>query len=113
MDIVQEIQSKNKLLDLAIKELAANGYDLAKKESEYKKAVTKKSLELRAEDTPVTLIQLTIYGYEDIALLRLERDIAQTKYNANVEYINTLKLQLRILVNQYDKEYGQSDKGGI
>lgn len=110
MDIVQEIQSKNKSLDLAIKQLAQNGYDLAEKEKNYKVAVTKRALELRSEDTPVTQIQLTIYGYEDIAMLRLERDIAQTKYNANLEYINTLKLQLRILVNQYDKEYGQSDK---
>lgn len=110
MDIVQEIQNKNKYLDLAIKELARNGYDLAEKEKNYKVAVTKRALELRAEDTPVTQIQLTIYGYEDIAMLRLERDIAQTKYDANIEYINTLKLQLRILVNQYDKEYGQADK---
>ena len=110
MDIVQEIQIKNKSLDLAIQELAKNGYDLAEKEKTYKMAVTKKALELRAEDTPVTQIQLTIYGFEDIAMLRLERDIAQTKYNANLEYINTLKLQLRILVNQYDKEFGQADK---
>ena len=87
MDIVQEIQNKNRCLDLAIKELARNGYDLAQKEKNYKVAVTKKALELRAEDTPVTQIQLTIYGFEDIAMLRLERDIAQTKYDANIEYI--------------------------
>jgi len=110
MGIVEEIQSKQTLLDKSIKELATNGYDLAKKESLYKIAVNKKALELKANNTPVTLIQLIIYGYEDISNLRLERDIAETKYNSNKEYLNVLKLQLRILMNQYDKEYGQVGK---
>jgi hypothetical protein len=106
MGIVEEIQKKQAMLDKAIKELATNGYDLAKKESLYKIAINKKALELKAEGVAVTLIQLIIYGYEDISNLRLERDIAETKYNSNKEYLNVLKLQLRILMNQYDKEYG-------
>lgn len=106
MGIVEEIQKKQAMLDKAIQEIATNGYDLAKKEGTYKIAVNKKALELKANNTPVTLIQLIIYGYEDIANLRLERDIAETKYNSNKEYLNVLKLQLRILMNQYDKEYG-------
>ena len=57
---------------------------------------------------PVTLINQVIYGYEEIAKLRFERDTAQVKYNANLEYINTLKLQIRILANQLDKEYGNT-----
>lgn len=106
MGIVEEIQKKQAMLDKAIQELATNGYDLAKKESLYKIAINKKALELKAEGVAVTLIQLIIYGYEDISNLRLERDIAETKYNSNKEYLNVLKLQLRILMNQYDKEYG-------
>ena len=54
---------------------------------------------------PVTLINTVIYGYEDIARLRFERDTAEVKYNANNEYINTLKLQIRILENQLSREY--------
>lgn len=103
-----EIEKKSKLLDEAISRLAENGVDLAEKEKEYKIALNKKALELRAEDMPVTLINQVIYGYDDIALLRLARDTAQVKYNANLEYINTIKLQIRILENQLAREYGNT-----
>lgn len=104
----QEIEEKMKMLDKAIQDLAKNGYDLANKERLYKISVNKKALELRAEDTPVTLINQIIYGYDDISKLRFERDTAQVKYNANLEYINTIKLQIRILENQYNKEWGNT-----
>lgn len=106
MDIWNEISEKRKLLDQAINNLANNGYDLAAKERDYKIAINKKALELRAIDTPVTLINTIIYGYDDIAKLRFDRDIAQVKYNSNLEYINTIKLQIRILENQLQREYG-------
>lgn len=96
------------MLDKAINDLASNGYDLAAKERDYKVAINKKALELRAEDTPVTLINTIIYGYDDIAKLRFERDTAQVKYNANLEYILTLKLQMKIIENQIQREFGNT-----
>ena len=108
MDLWNELNEKRALLDKAIETLANNGYDLAAKERDYKIAINKKALELRAEDTPVTLINTIIYGYEDIAALRFNRDTAQVKYNANNEYINTLKLQIRILENQLGREYSNT-----
>lgn len=107
MDLWNEIEEKTKLLDKAIKDLARNGYDLAEKERAYKIAVNKKALELRTNDTPVTLINQVIYGYEDIAKLRFDRDTADVKYNANQEYINTIKLQIRILESQLNREYSR------
>lgn len=106
MELWQELSEKRIMLDKAIEQLANNGYDLAEKERQYKIAINKKALELRADDTPVTLINTIIYGYEDIAELRLNRDIAEVKYNSNLEYINTIKLQIRILENQLSREYG-------
>jgi hypothetical protein len=100
------IEEKQKMLDKAINELAKNGYELAEKERDYKIAINKKALELRANDTPVTLINQIIYGYDDIAKLRFERDTAEVKYNANQEYINTIKLNIRILESQLNREYG-------
>lgn len=94
------------MLDKAIKELAQNGYKLAECERDYKIAVNKKALELRAEDMPVTLINQVIYGYEDIAKLRFERDTAEVKYNTNLEFIQTIKLQIRILESQLSREFG-------
>lgn len=106
MELWTELNEKRVMLDKAIETLAMNGYDLAAKERDYKIAINKKALQLRAEDTPVTLINTIIYGYEDIAKLRFERDTAQVKYNSNLEYINTIKLQVRILENQLNREYG-------
>lgn len=108
MELWQEIQEKQKMLDKAIKELAQNGYKLAECERDYKIAVNKKALELRSQDVPVTLINQVIYGYEDIARLRFERDTAQVKYNANLEYIQTIKLMIKILENQLSREYGNT-----
>ena len=108
MDLWQEIQEKQRLLDKAIDTLARNGKVLAEKERIYKIAVNKKALELRAEDMPVTLINQVIYGYEDIANLRFERDTAEVTYNANQEYINTIKLLIRILESQLNREYGNT-----
>ena len=106
MELWQELSEKRIMLDKAIEQLANNGYDLAEKEKQYKIAINKKALELRADDTPVTLINTIIYGYEDIAQLRLNRDIAEVKYNSNLEYINTIKLQIRIIENQLSREFG-------
>lgn len=108
MELLIELNEKRALLDKAIDKLASNGYELAAKERDYKIAINKKALELRAEDTPVTLINTIIYGYEDIAKLRFDRDTAEVKYNANNEYINTLKLQIRILENQLSREYSNT-----
>ena len=109
----EELEKKNQMLDKAINDLAKNGYDLALKEKEYKIAVNKKALELRANDYPVTLINQIIYGFEDIANLRFNRDIAEVKYNTNQEYINTIKLQIRILENQLNREWGNTGRGNI
>lgn len=108
IELWNEIQEKQKMLDKAICELAQNGYKLAECERDYKIAVNKKALELRSQDVPVTLINQVIYGYEDIAKLRFERDTAQVKYNANLEYIQTIKLMIRILENQLSREYGNT-----
>lgn len=108
MELWEHIEEKSKMLDKAIENLANNGYDLANKERDYKIAVNQKALQLRAEDMPVTLISQVIYGYDDIAKLRFDRDTAQVKYNANLEYINTIKLQIRILENQLSREYGNA-----
>lgn len=108
IELWNEITEKQKMLDKAIKELAQNGYKLAECERDYKIAVNKKALELRSQDVPVTLINQVIYGYEDIAKLRFERDTAQVKYNANLEYIQTIKLMIRILENQLSREYGNT-----
>ena len=106
MDLWIEIEKLVKQLQKGIDNLAKNGKDLAEKERAYKVAVNKKALELKANEMPVTLINQVIYGYEDIANLRFDRDTAEVKYNANQEYINVMKLVIKIYENQLNREFG-------
>ena len=106
MDLLNELQNLTKQLSNSLKQLRVNGMKLAEAERDYKIAVNKKALLLRSQDMPVTLISQVIYGYEDIAQLRFLRDSAEVVYNANKEAINTLKLQIRIVESQIQREYG-------
>ena len=99
----------NNQLKNSLKQLRLNGIELAKCEKEYKMAVNKKALELKADGMPVTLIQQVIYGYDDIAVLRFKRDSANVVYNANLEAINCLKLQMRLIEEQIKREYGANE----
>lgn len=108
MELPEELDYKNKQLDQAIRVLRKNGIEFAKAESEYKTELTKEVLRLRDEGMAATLINLVIYGQPSIATLRLKRDIAKTTYEANVEFINILKLQIRIIEAQLNREWGNT-----
>ena len=108
MELYEELDYKNRQLDQAIKVLRKNGIELAKAESEYKTELTKEVLRLKDEGMAVTLINLIIYGQPSVATLRLKRDIAKSTYDANEEVINILKLQIRIISNQLEKEWSNT-----
>ena len=108
MDLFEEIQRLMAELTASIGKLRANGAKLAEAERDYKITLRTEALRLRASDMPVTLINSTIYGVEEVANLRLARDIAQANYEANREHINICKLKLRILESQLKMEWGQA-----
>lgn len=108
MDLYEEIQKLMAELTASIGKLRANGAKLAEAERDYKITLRTEALRLRAGDMPVTLINSTIYGVEEVAELRLKRDIAQANYDANKEHINICKLKLRILEAQLSREWGNA-----
>lgn len=111
MDLVNELLSKTEKLDVSLKKLRETGTALAQAEREYKIVLRQEALKLRAEESmAVTLISKIIYGVPEVADLRFKRDIAETVYKANLEAINTLKLQLRIMEAQIQREWGHSNK---
>ena len=105
MELYNELNNLIQQLNNSLKQLRTNGTKYAEAEKEYKIAVNKKALELRSQDIPVTLINQVIYGYPDIAQLRFLRDSAEVIYKANQEAINTLKLQIRIVESQLEREW--------
>lgn len=106
MDLFNELQSKIKELNISIKSLRKTGSEFAKAEKEYKITLREEALKLRAEKgMPVTLIQQVVYGVPEVAQKRFERDIKEAVYQANQEAINSIKLQIRVIEGQLNREW--------
>lgn len=111
MDLYQELLQKRADLDYCIKQLRINGSALADAEREYKVRLRAECLALRDEGMPVTLIQLTAYGVEEVAELRHRRDLCQVTYDANRDAINAIKLEIRVIDAQIQREFGAPSLG--
>jgi hypothetical protein len=92
-------------MEEALKQLKERGRTFAEAERDYKVAMRTEILKLRDEGKPATLILQLCYGTPNIAKLRLDRDIAEAMYKSAQEAINVKKLKIRIMENQYDREY--------
>lgn len=110
-DLYTELQDKRRDLNTCIRKLRETGSALAEAERAYKVMLRAESLALRDEGTPVTLIQLVIYGVEKVAELREQRDKAQVLYDANKDAINAIKLELRLIESQIEREYSTPQAG--
>lgn len=104
----EEIEKYNNLLETAVTEMRKRSRDLAEKEYLYKTALSKRLVELRAEGQAVTHLSDIARGEKEIAKLRLDRDIAQGLYDSSKEAINMYKIRIRVLENQYAREWGQA-----
>lgn len=108
LGLYQELQNKTSLLDVAVRELRARGTAYSQSERDYRVALRKAVLEERTKGTPVTIISDVCRGREDIAQLRFERDCAETLWKTALEYIQAVKLQIRVIEAQIEREWGQT-----
>ena len=104
-DLFLELQVLLNQLNKANQVLAENGKKYAESEYEYKVALNQCALRMKAEGMAIGLITLTCYGDKDVATKRLQRDICKTTYDSNIEFINSLKLQIKVKENALDREY--------
>ena len=105
-DLYEELQTKRDQLDASIKQLRKNGTEYAKNERDYKVLLRTECLRLREEGMAIGLIELTVYGIPSVAEARFQRDITKVVYDANQEAINSLKLQMRLIESQIQREWG-------
>ena len=110
MDLLNELNQKLKELDMSVKQLRTTGSAYAKAERDYKVKLREECLRLRDEKMAIGMIDKTAYGIPSIAELRFQRDCAECIYKANQESINSIKLQIRILESQIDREWGLANK---
>ena len=105
MDLWLELQNKVKELEMSVKQLRISGTSYAEAERDYKILLRTECLKLRDEGMAVGMIDKTCYGIPSVAQARFKRDVAEAVYKANMESINSIKLQLRLLESQIDREW--------
>lgn len=105
-DLIIEIGEKLKQLNVSVKMLRKSGTEYAQAENDYKILLSQESLKLKDSGMAVTLIDKVVYGLPSVAKKRFQRDVAKTVYFANQEAIQAIKLEIRILDNQIQREWG-------
>ena len=108
-DLILDLQAKQKQLDTSIKSLRVSGAEYAKAERDYKILLRTECLKLRDEGMAIGMIDKTCYGIPSVAAARFKRDVAETVYKANLEAINAIKLQMRLLEAQIDREWSAAN----
>ena len=103
--LINDLNELTASLSGAIHNLAKYGKDYAEKEAAYKVRLMQESLKLRDSGMAVTLIDNVVYGI--CAEERRQRDIAEAYYKTALENINAIKLRIRIVDNQIEREWGR------
>ena len=106
MELYEELDSKKKQLDASIKQLRKNGTEYAQKERDYKVLLRTECLKLKEDGMAIGMIDKTCYGIPSVAEARFQRDIAKVVYEANQEAIQAIKLQMRLIESQIQREWG-------
>lgn len=105
MDLYNDLMAKTKQLEVSIKALRQNGTNYAQAEKDYKVLLRTECLKLRDEGMAIGIIDKTCYGIPSVAEARFKRDVAEAVYKANLEAINSIKLQMRLIESQLNREY--------
>ena len=105
MELYLELQSKTKQLDISIKQLRKSGTEFAEAEKAYKVLLRQECLKLRDDGMAIGMIDKTCYGIPSVAEARFKRDVAEAVYKANLEAINSIKLQMRLIESQLQREW--------
>ena len=108
MDLWLELQNKVRELEMSVKQLKISGTAYAEAEKQYKILLRAECLKLRDAGMAIGMIDKTCYGIPSVAEARFKRDVAEAVYKANMEAINSIKLQLRLLESQIQRECGSS-----
>ena len=107
MDLVNQIFKLQNELDDAITRLAQTGEDYARAYTDYRMALAKELVKLKDEGYAITLAGDISRGKPEIARLKFKEISTEALYKANLERINALKLEIKILSNQIDKEWSR------
>lgn len=113
MELYEELRKLTEDLEISIKHLRKTGTAYAQAERNYKILLRQECLKLRDEGMAIGLITLTCYGIPEVAEARFKRDVAESVFVANKEAVASIKLQMRIVENQIQREYANTGVGNL
>ena len=105
MELENELNNKLRELDISIKSLRKTGEEYARAYTDYRVALAKELLLLKNEGYAITLAGDIARGKPEIAKLKFKEISSEAIYKANQESINAIKLTLKLLQEQINKEY--------
>ncbi len=101
---INELSALLSELSKATADLDEKGLELARAERSYRIELSKALLQGRATGCPVTLLLDICRGDDVVANRKFKRDVAQASYDATKERINAIKLNIRILDGQLNRD---------
>lgn len=113
MELYDELTKLTNQLETSIKMLRQNGTAYAQAEKDYKILLRTECLRLRDEGMAIGMIDKTCYGIPAVAEARYRRDCADAVYTANKEAINSIKLRMRLVENQLQREWSSAGTGNM
>lgn len=104
-DLYLELQEKMKKLDTALAVFSKRGAERAEAEKAYRIKLAFAMLEERANGTPVSILSDVCKGKDDVAELKLKRDVAESLYDSAKEACNIYKLEVRVIEEAIEREW--------
>lgn len=108
-DLYDELMKKSRELDVSVKALRNTGADYAEAYTNYRMELAKELMQLKAEGYAITLAGDIARGKPEIAKLKFKEITTEAIYKANLESINALKLQIKIIQEQINKEWSNEE----
>lgn len=108
MDLLELINRKSNELDVAVKSLRNTGKDYAEAYTNYRVELAKELMRLKSEGYAITLAGDIARGKREIAQLKFKEITTEAIYKANLESINAIKLQIKLLDAQMNREWSSN-----
>lgn len=109
MDIMIEIEQLRTELNTSIQNLVKKGIEYATAYRDYRIELAKELLYQKELKTPATTAYDIARGKENVANAKFKEISTEAYYKAELEKINSIKLQLRMLETQYKIEFGGNE----
>lgn len=106
MDLYETLNKLLEELQTSVKSLRITATEYAEAYKNYRVLLAKELVRLKDSGMAITLASDVARGNEDIASAKMVEIKKEAIYKANMESINAIKLQIKVIENQITRELG-------